>query len=151
MTHTTFKISNATPKYNFRNTTDYSKTLDDLIAANIIDSNPYLKKFLKKKEDDEFIDNMMAKSKSKIDCTEIDKFIKAANFLSNYKKPSPKKAYFEIGKLYKIGSTPIIFFDDEIQIGLDLYSYDDFKKKTFIDSLPDTTKKIIINIFININ
>ena len=53
--------------------------------------------------------------------------------------------------------TPIVFYDDEIQIGFDTYKYNDFLNFSFLDGITDNTKKIIINIYttgaadININ
>ena len=53
--------------------------------------------------------------------------------------------------------TPIVFYDDEIQIGFDTYKYSDFSDLSFLNGITDNTKKIIINIYttgaanININ
>jgi hypothetical protein len=78
-----------------------------------------------------------------------DDFIKAANFLANYK--NYKKIYnlpYILGKMYKLSDgTPIIFYDDEIQIGFDTYSYNDFGNIKFLNNLTSTTKDIIINIY----
>ena len=132
---------------NFRNNNDFSKTLDDIISASLIKKNSYL-------IDDDY------KYPDTIGCTckfcgaalkDDDEFIKAANFLSNYKKnyfKLPKKFIF--GKIYKLnGGTPIIFYDNEIQIGSDLYSYSDFSNMSFLNNISDNTKKTIINIYTN--
>lgn len=159
MKHTTFKIDNTSKTNNFRNNTaNYSKILDDIIANNIIKKNEYLTNIA-----DDFIAKMMKASDSKPIYTSSTlkdelKFIKAANYLANYNKIKTNKIPFILGKTYKlIDGTPIIFYDDEIQIGFDLYSYDDFKNIYFLNTLPKTTKNIIINIYtagdttININ
>ena len=83
-----------------------------------------------------------------------DKFIKAANFLANYKKN--KKIYktipYELGKMYTLSDgTPIVFYDDEIQIGFDTFKYSDFSDLSFLNGISDNTKKAIINISINIS
>ena len=139
--------------------TNYSKTLDNLIAADIIKKNSYLYDYFAPDTTD-FISAMMKDSAKKHSAIIIgncglnfyDDFIKAANFLANYnKKKNEIKSKFILGKTYKLNDgTPIIFYDDEIQIGFDLYSYDDFKNITFLKALPATTKSLIINI-ININ
>ena len=75
-----------------------------------------------------------------------DEFTKAANFLANYKKNKNKK--FICGKLYKLNDgTPIVFYEDEIQIGFDFYKYSDFNDSFFIDSLTPSKKKTIITIY----
>lgn len=164
MTHTTFHIIEKTNKQNtFCESTDYSKILDNLIATNIAECNPYLNATTPKKD---FISLMMKDSAKKHGCSintgcylKMDpEFIKAANALAEYsKKKASKKLPFILGKTYKlIDGTPIIFYNDEIQIGFDLFSYDDFKNITFLKGLPSSTKKQIINIYtsganININ
>lgn len=129
--------------------TNYSEILDSIIASNIKKCNPYLS------NNDDFIAKMMKDSDKKngtiiyngCDLLKDDKFIKATNFLANYKK-NAKKLPFIIGKIYKLtDGTPIIFYDDEIQIGLDLFSYDDFSDIKFLGGLNHTSKCCIINIF----
>ena len=57
-----------------------------------------------------------------------------------------------IGKTYYLmNGTPIIFYDDEIQIGFDLFKYEDFDSDYFIRNLDTSTKKIIIDIYTNAN
>lgn len=74
---------------------------------------------------------------------------KAILFLANYKKY--KKIYkipYTLNKMYTLSDgTPIIFYDDEIQIGFDTYSYSNFNSASFINSLTPKKKNIIINIF----
>lgn len=145
----TFKFNNNTSKNTFHSTTtNYSKILDDIIATNIIDSNPYLKKFKYGDTiEDKLIDEITPKTKIIIGCPlkEENILYKATDFLSN---KLLKKIIF--GKKYKLtDGTTIIFYDDEIQIGNHTFNYSDFSNFSFIDSLEPTTKKIIINIYIN--
>lgn len=154
MTHTTFKIDSNKSNFTFP-TTDYSAILDNIITSNIKKCNPYLSHIDDDYEDPDFITNMMAASKKNHTIIlnsdllkENDKFIKAAKFLANYNKKKATNLPFILGKTYKlIDGTPIAFFDDEIQIGMDLYSYSDFDNIKFINGLSSSTKKIIINIF----
>lgn len=155
MKHTTFKIDNTTSNnYSFPNT-NYSAILDDIIATNIAKNNTYLFNYAKDNNSD-LISALIADSKktsATIFFSDLlkgdDEFTKAANFLANYKKnKAPKGIPFILGKTYKlIDGTPIAFFDDEIQIGYDLYSYNDFGNITFLKKLPSKTKTIIINIY----
>ena len=141
----TFKINNNTTSTTFP-TTNYSKIIDNIISTNIIKANPYLKK-------DDLIDNLIEDSKKYCSTTitsgHLDTdFIKAANFLANYKKSNTIKLPFICGKIYKlIDGTPIAFYDDEIQIGYDIYKYTDFTDIKFLNAIGNTTKNIIINIF----
>ena len=159
MKKTIYTFNNNTSNNNFpgTTTTNYSKILDDLIATNIINKNSYLNKYTTPGTTyDDFIDCMMKDSAKKHTSIIIDsialkddnKFIKAANFLANYKKKADIASKFIFGKTYKLtDGTPIIFYDDEIQIGFDLYTYDDFKDIIFLKKLPTTAKNIIINIY----
>lgn len=152
-----YTFNNGTKNNNtFRaNTTNYSKILDDIIATDIINKNSYLKPYFSANNDD-FISCMMKESAKKNPGITINgfalkddssKLIDAANFLANYKKKKDIASTFIFGKTYKlIDGTPIIFYDDEIQIGFDLYSYDDFKDITFLKLLPKKTKSAIISI-----
>lgn len=157
----TFNNSSANNNTFFPNKcgTNYSKILDDLILSDLKKKNSYLNTCCNAGTiDDDFINCMIKDSAKKhpniINCYALKddkKFIDAANFLANYKKKSDIFSKFTIGKLYKLSDgTPIIFYDDEIQIGFDLYTYDDFKNITFLKALPATTKTAIINI-INIS
>ena len=112
----------------------YSEILDDLIIADVANKNSYL-----------FTTTPSYTAALK----DSDSFTKAAKFLANYK--TYKKTYklpFILGKMYELtDGTPIIFYDDEIQIGFDTYSYSDFSNISFLNTLSAPKKKIIINIF----
>ena len=149
MTTTTFKIDNTSKNTCPFYSANYSTILDNIIASNIKATNKYLYNY---GTDDDFIGAMMkdsAKKHCNLCCgclNKNDEFLKAANFLANYKKSS-KKLPFIFGKTYKLANgIPIIFYDDEIQIGLDLYSYSDFSNIGFLKTISEPTKKIIINI-----
>lgn len=152
MTTTTFKIGttskNTCPFFN----TNYSKILDDIIATNIKETNPYLNGNYDDKSD--IISSLLADAKKNslnffgADLNKNDKFLKAATFIANYGKKAHTEIPFIIGKTYKlIDGTPICFYDDEIQIGYDLYSYGDFSNIAFLKKLDEPKKNIIINIF----
>jgi len=141
--------------------TNYSEILDNIIATDIINKNTYLFDCNKKKEDD-LIDALIGNKSIILTGSTLkasDDFTKAATFLANYNKY--KKTYnlpYIIGKMYTLSNgTPIIFYDDEIQIGFDTIKYSKFNDLSFLDSLTDNTKKTIINIYtfgagnININ
>lgn len=147
------KNTNNNPFYG--NTTNYSKILDDIILADIAKKNSYL---FKNYEDD-YLDDILINAKPKKEPKFDNDFFKAAKFLTNYKKL--KKNYtipFKLNTTYTLADgTPIIFYDDEIQIGFDLYKYSTFSDLSFLNSLNKNTKDIIINIYtksatnININ
>lgn len=140
-------------------TTNYSKILDDLIASDIMKKNNYLKNYYSTPANDtiscalgEIFKKPAGIIIDSIALKDNNKFIKAANFLANYKKKNILFPNIIFGKTYKLNDgTPIIFYDDEIMIGLDLYSYDDFKDITFLNLLPKKTKSAIINITTIIN
>ena len=130
------------------NKPNYSKILDDLIIADVIDKNDYLFKSgistkTKKFEDAIIFNSLIGNTNSALD--------NAIKFLANYKKL--KKNYtipYTLGKMYTLtDGTPIIFYDDEIQIGFDTYKYTDFSDPLFLSSLNNNTKKLIINIYTN--
>lgn len=143
MTHYTFKTTNNT--YNpSNNTTDFSKILDSIILTDIKKQNPYLTK------EEKFITTMMKKSKKNTcnNCILKDIcYYDAINILINSKNRPIK---FEEGTKYYIAGIPCIFYDDEIQIGFDIYSFDDLKNILFIDNLAEEAKQDIIKIAINI-
>lgn len=151
---TTFTFGKTNNKNNstfhFNNSTNYSKILDDIILADIAKKNDYLFKNKTTKEEDAtiFLNNIGAIKKTYII---DDDFSKAAKFLTNYKKYN--KTYhlpYIMGKMYTLSDgTPIVFYDDEIQIGFDTYSYSDFSNLDFLGSLNKNTKKTIINIYTN--
>ena len=132
---------------------NYSEIIDDIIASDIKKKNSYL-----------FSDDILGGTTyiplSSSYLKDDDEFIKAAKFLANYKKNkfTYKNIPFILNKKYKLSNgTPIIFYDDEIQIGFDVYKYSDFSDLSFLNGITDNTKKIIINIYttgaanININ
>lgn len=121
--------------------TDYSKVLDDIILNNLMDTNTYLKDYKTKKEDAKIFTASTASLKG-------NEFAEAASFLANYGK---KNIYpFIIGKTYKLSNgSYIIFYDDEIQIDSDIYSYDDFEDINFLNTLSEPKKKLIIDIYTN--
>lgn len=148
MKHYTIKINNSEKKntgiYNFRNTNNPSKSLDDLILSNIIKTNPYLGGFYgyttKKDNDRITISNRNYSSILKDDFD--TEFAKAAKFLAKY---NPGK------NIYTFDENDITFFEDEIQIGstlIPLYMLEDYR---YYKDITPATKNIIINLFITIN
>lgn len=147
-----------TKTYNFKtknnintfrtNNTNYSKILDNIILSNVIKKNDYL---FTDSTCDYIYDSMFDDKKSIIISSNLksDAFTKATKFLANYKKyKNIYKTPFIFGKMYTLNDgTPIVFYDDEIQIGFDTYSYDSFNNISFLNKLTDTTKNIIINIY----
>lgn len=158
MKNYTFKINNNNNNiYNKSNETNWSKIIDDLILSNIKDNSPKLKSILDSRKEKNFIESMITDSNSKLRILDCDNccnincpLYKAANYINTYKKNTTFP--YILGKTYKLSNgTPIIFYDDEIQIGFDTYSYDLFSDFSFIDSLADDIKKIIITIYANGN
>jgi len=145
MKNFTFKTDNNT--FSFPESTNYSKILDDFIANNIKENNKYLTDAIIKHDLGINTDNIVTGSSL---LKSNNKFAKAANFLANYAKFNKRSIPFKFGKVYKLANgTPIIFYDDEIQIGFDLYSYADFANFNFINLLSENTKKTIIEIYAN--
>lgn len=122
--------------------TNYSSILDDIIVSDVIKKNSYLFNSY-----NDYLDDLLTSKPLKDDNLE---FIKAAKFLANYKKnyyKLPKKYIY--GKMYTLSDgTPVVFYDDEIQIGFDTYKYTDFGDTILLNTLPSKTKKIIINIYL---
>lgn len=118
--------------------TDYSEILNAIITDDVIKKNDYL------------FNKNTTESYNNSSSTDLNNLLKAANYLANYKQPNSKK--FAYGKTYYlIDGTPIIFYDDEIQIGFDVFKYDDFGIDAFINNLKPSTKKLIIDIYTNAN
>ena len=148
---TTYDIKFNNTTNNANNGNIYSKMLDDIILDTVIKNNSYLRNAKKEKEAT-LIDAMFAK----IDNTYINKslkgddlFTKACKILAGYNKKKAKG--ITLGKVYRLADgTAIIFYDDEIQIGTDLYSYTDFNDYSFISGLTPEKKKIIIEINIKL-
>lgn len=129
-----------TPKYE---STNYSKVLDDIILNNVIKSNSYiLNPEYKTKEEDVLVFN--AANSLKGDTL----FTEAANFLANYNKA--KKFPYILNKIYYLADgTPIMFYEDEVQIDNEVYTYDEFNNIGFLGTLTAPKKKIIIDIYTN--
>lgn len=125
--------------------TNYSKILDDIILTDIIDKNQYLFDKTKKESADIFLGN----TSDDIILTGGPKLYNAAKFITNYKLYTKKyKLPFILGKMYTLtDGTPIVFYDDEIQIGFDVYKYSNLSNLSFLNALNTDTKKIIINIY----
>jgi hypothetical protein len=140
---------------NFNNGADYSKILDDIILDTLMKNNSYIFENNKKNADDALIDAMF----EEIDTHTFaykplkgDKFAQACDFLANYGKDKTNfKIPYQLNKLYRLtDGTPIIFYDDEIQIGTETFKYNMFNDIDFISTLKPETKKIIININIKL-
>ena len=137
---------------NIKNTNNgniYSQILDDIILSTVKKNNSYL--FNTKKKDDDLIDAMF----KELDHTYIYKrdslFAEACKILANYGKKKSIMKDIKLGKIYRLeNGLPIIFYNDEIQIGTDIYSYSDFNDYNFISSLSPEIKKTIININIKL-
>lgn len=137
---------------NIKNTNNgniYSQILDDIILSTVKKNNSYL--FNTKKKDDDLIDAMF----KELDHTYIYKrdslFAEACKILANYGKKKSIMKGIKLGKIYRLeNGLPIIFYNDEIQIGTDIYSYSDFNDYDFISSLSPEIKKTIININIKL-
>lgn len=137
---------------NIKNTNNgniYSQILDDIILSTVKKNNSYL--FNTKKKDDDLIDAMF----KELDHTYIYKrdslFAEACKILANYGKKKSIMKGIKLGKIYRLeNGLPIIFYNDEIQIGTDIYSYSDFSDYDFISSLSPEIKKTIININIKL-
>lgn len=134
---------------NINNGNIYSQILDDIILSTVKKNNSYL--FNTKKKDDDLIDAMF----KELDHTYIYKrdslFAEACKILANYGKKKSIMKDIKLGKIYRLeNGLPVIFYNDEIQIGTDIYSYSDFNDYDFISSLSPEIKKTIININIKL-
>ena len=149
--YTKAQIENNNKKsFNFFHTSskpNYSKVLDDIILTDIINKNDYLFNTLKKNED---ADYFMSKTTPTITFGDSDLY-KATKFLANYGKYSTEyKLPYTIGKCYTLSDgTPIVFYENNIQIGYDFYDYNDFLNAKFLNTLSSNKKKIIIDIYIS--
>ena len=160
----TFKTINNTSNNNKgtfffnTNTPNYSKIMDDLIAIDVMKENAHLFDAVPSSTK---IFTVAGNKPTIIGSTlkADDSFIKATKFLANYKTYTKKyKLPYILGKMYTLyDGTPVIFYDDEVQIGFDTYKYADFSDYSFLNSLSTAKKNIIINIYasgvsnININ
>lgn len=137
---------------NIKNTNNgniYSQILDDIILSTVKKNNSYL--FNTKKKDDDLIDAMF----KELDNTYIYKrdslFAEACKILANYGKKKSIMKGIKLGEIYRLeNGLPIIFYNNEIQIGTDIYSYSNFNDYNFISSLSLEVKKTIININIKL-
>lgn len=136
----TFKFNNNSN--NFRNNNDWSKILDNIILTDVMKKNPYLKT-----KEEKFIDAVLKDIAPKnddriiIDNTRSNNdFLKAVQFLKDY---TPTKNYYELAD-----GTPVVFFEDEIQIGYDLIPRNEFID--FTSLFTPAKKKTIIDIYIKI-
>lgn len=166
MKKTTFNINN---KSNNTFRTNNTKSLDDLILAGVIKNNKYLFDTTPRIKTSTirinniaggYIDDLYRAAVSDKHNTigfggiydsilKDNKFINAAKFLANYK--SNKTHKYALNTLYYTNDgTPVTFYDDEIQIGYDIYKYDRFGDIDFLNELTPSVKKIIINININL-
>ena len=166
MKKTTFNINN---KSNNTFRTNNTKSLDDLILAGVIKNNKYLFDTTPHIKTSTirinniaggYIDDLYRAAVSDKHNTigfggiydsilKDNKFINAAKFLANYK--SNKTHKYALNTLYYTNDgTPVTFYDDEIQIGYDIYKYDRFGDIDFLNELTPSVKKIIINININL-
>lgn len=127
----------------FRATTDYSAMLDDIITDDIVKKNSYLFGAT----------TSVNITNNHADSFNPKEFAKAVEFLANYNTPkNNKKLNIIIGETYFLmDGTPIIFYDDEIQIGFDTFKYSDFALSSLIENLKPSTKKIIIDIYTKTN
>lgn len=133
--------------------TNYSSIIDDIILADIIDKNNYL---FKKPATKKYTANIEDGDILSIGCPKLHD---AGKFITNYKKYiNTYKLPFKLNEMYTLtDGTPIIFYDDEVQIGFDTYKYSNFSDLSFLNNLSTKKKNIIINIYtkgaanININ
>lgn len=137
---------------NIKNTNNgniYSQILDDIILSTVKKNNSYL--FNTKKKDDDLIDAMFDELNHTYIYKRDSLFAEACKILANYGKKKSILKGIKLGKIYRLDNgLPIIFYNDEIQIGTDIYSYSDFSDYNFISSLSPEIKKTIININIKL-
>lgn len=153
----TFKtntIKNNTINTNYSKSTNYSKILDDIILSSVKENNeylftkdPYYVNITTDTTKRNIIDGLINKSFGYVALKDNDEFINATKFLANYKKKA--KIYpFILNKVYKLANgSCICFYDDEIQIDSDIYSYSDFANIDFLNALAPEKKKTIIDIY----
>lgn len=152
----TFSLNNTNnnEKFHTNKGTNYSKILDDLIHADIMEKNYYLTNGNYKTTGDKYLDKMIGLNENTIiinnGLKDADAFAKASKFLANYGKSSKTTIPYEYGKVYELADgTPIIFFDDSIQIGFDLYYFKDFGNINYLNTIKPSLKETIVSIYIN--
>lgn len=152
----TFKFSgnynsiNNNPFLANTSSTNYSQILDDIILTDVIKKNDYLfKPFTKNENADYFLTHTYPYTKNEYYFGD-PKLNNAIKFITNYKKYNKKyNLPYIIGKCYTLSDgTPIVFYENNIQIGYDFYDYDDFLDTSFLKNLSTNKKKIIIDIYI---
>lgn len=137
-------INNTESTFHNTSSINYSKILDDLIYADIIEKNYYLGEYptTPKTTGDKYLDKMIGVGNTGLK----DKFTSAIAYIKSFKT---KKPAFKYGETYTLSDgTPIIFFEDSIQIGFKLYYYDDFDNFDIFSITPEL-KKTIITIYID--
>lgn len=145
MKHTTFKIQNTNPFRNTNKSTNYSKILDNIISASLINTNSYLAECIKPTPTSK-IGKIKTWYVTPAKKTYSSLFMNAVNFIANHHKTNTSTIIY--GKKYKLSNgKTIIFYDDEIQIGTDVYSYVKFGDKYFLKSITPELKKTIIDIY----
>ena len=151
---TTFDIKFNNTTKNTNNGNIYSKMLDDIILDTVTKNNYYLFESQKEDKEADLIDAMFDSIDRTYICKPLkgdDLFTKACNILANYGKKKNTIKGIKLGKIYRLGNgLPIIFYNNEIQIGTDVYSYSDFNDFNFISALSPEVKKTIININIKL-
>lgn len=134
-------------KNNNNNSGNSAKNMNKEFAKKILEFAPYLKPDTYEKIN---LTTSFKKPKPKfnINGIEINDFISACMFLDNYKKTHifGKDEYdFELPD-----GTPVRIFDDEIQIGYEIYDFDSLLIPKFYTTIPEKKKKIIIDIAIKL-
>lgn len=145
MKHYTYKTlnTNTTSK---STTTNFSKILDNIILSDIKKQNSFLNPFKTNTTSNKTKKIFINTNPKNINTSSFDLF-DAIRILDSYGKNNIK---FTKGEQYFIEGTPIIFYDDEIQIGFDIYSYDDLSNIDFIKCLTPEAKETITKISIKI-
>lgn len=138
---------NSTPNnsinFSSNTSTNYSKILDDLIYADIADKNKYLfTGGTTKNTSDIYLDKIIDSCNTKT--YTLNGAIKFITNGKTYKNNFP----YKIGETYYTeDGTPIIFFEDSIQIGFDLYYFYELNAPIFIKNITPKTKKHILDIY----
>lgn len=148
--------------FNENNNTNYSEILDNIILDTVTKKNSYLKDTIKKEKDNALIDALIKDAKW-FNMFEINSNLKnapneltdAINSLAALHDLKKKNVFFNDGKYklnttYYICGTPIVFYDDSIQIDDEYFFYDDFNDNSFITKLNPKVKNTIVNINIKL-
>lgn len=142
----TFKIDN-TAKTTTNPSNTYSEIIDNIISSNVMKNNPWFANIETPKRKKDININIDITSKPKktytydsIDYGDIFDMIK---FIYDYKREKPSYDF----KLPD--GTPVKMFSDEIQIGYDLIPLTGLTR-TFYDTLSESSRKHIIDIYIDI-